>query len=919
MSKNTFVNDVCASILKDYQIHQLQELTLIIPSRRLEVHLRKEFSELIEVPAILPEIITISEWIERKTSHPLLDSLSQRFILYQCYSKLVEEVESFDSFLGWSNQILSDFADIDKYLLDAEVVFDNLQDIKEIENWSFNKEELSPAQQKFLLFWDMLGKLYTNYHEALDKSGNTVSYKVYRNLAENLESLIQEEGASKLFFIGFNAISKSEETIIKGLVKSGIAKVYWDIDKYFVQNKEQEAGMFIRNAKSWSQNDYSEYSDSLQFEKEFIVYPSASNLDQIHKASQILATESNQGTQALVFADESLLKPFLSALPESRREMNFAMGYALSDSLSFKLLEKLIEIATNTTKFQGGNYVYHKDYFSLIGQEVLNVWLINNQDESARIEEFSRDVKKKNTTYIRKEDLQKAFSSKYKSISFLFDRDVNPRSFVSGFVDLLMEVRDSVLNLEYNPIEVEAINSLLSNVETVAKLLEQYPFVQTLEGLNILVRQLIKSASISFYGEPLKGLQVLGLLETRGLDFDEVILLSCNEDVLPKRSFSDSLIPHDLRMYLGLPGRKEKDAIFAYYFYKLIQRAKKIHLIYNNGPSDGMNSNEVSRYLLQLEKDILPEMNTWSYSIDERSFEFSISEFSGVIQKDEHYYGRLSQYFKNGVSPSALNTYNRCALDFYFNYILRVSDRETVEEDMESSTYGTIVHKAFQNLYLSQGKWIGIPQSDQMIDCFEEFLVAQFEKEFPDKGYLRGKNRLLYETAKAQMLQWLKIEKKEIERNGAIEIIALESQLETNFIFVHEGVEHEILIKGELDRIDKVGGVVRVLDYKTGKCEKKNLNYLSSKLDDKARQLLVYLYLYHSKYPDVEDVSAGIISLKVLKEGVQFLHGKRATLDRWTDDLRELIEEELSALFQNMLVSGEIVHDSKSQFCLMCE
>lgn len=918
MSKS-FVRIVSEKLLSDVNDDGLKDCLVVIPSQRIGLHLKKELSGLLSKSIFLPEIITIDNFLTQQFNKVSIDNISIFFELYLSYTKVFPQPESFDSFLNWAPQIISDFSEIDKYLLESKDVFRNLKSIKEIESWSFNADELTETQKKFMEFWEHLGQLYDLFHKDLSEKGLTTNSNIYKTIALNPIQYITKLNYKKIYIIGFNALATSESMIFKYLVNSNLAEIIWDADPYYLNDKEQEAGLFLRKNMAWSNNKPSNTQNILTNPKHIFIHAANSNLDQTHITSKILDNNHNFQTSksAVIFSDESLLRPMLNVLPENIDKLNVAMGYPLQSSSAFTLLDQLFDSLKNISRYKQKSSLYYKDYELIFHHELVQPMLEN---WNVKTKDIELKINKQNFTYLPKDVIADAFGKSFDKIQFLFYDTKISISELTVFVSKFFEdVRNFALETSSDLIEQEALFVVLTSLKKMAVLLEKYPYVNSPESLLLLIKKVIKSSKISFFGEPLQGLQMLGLLETRGLDFENLILLSCNEDILPASSFSQSLMPYDLRNYLGLPNKEDKEAMYAYYFYRLLHCAKNVHLVYNAGAPDGMSTNEISRYLLQIRKELVSD----NIKITEVQAKLPNTDrigdvFEDLISKNE-FQTRVNQLLNQGLSASSINNFKNCPRDFFFNYILRHNDSERVEEHIESSTFGTIVHEVLEQLYKDAGKIITKDLVIKMLSSFESNLKEVFERYFPSGNFQSGKNLLQYETAKYSIKKFLNSELDFIEKNGAIEIIGLEMKLEKVIAFEYNNIQYSVKLKGSLDRIDKVGDTIRIIDYKTGKInEKFHLKEEISKMTDKSFQLLFYAYLFFEN-PN-QKMMCGMISMKELNKGVQFLYEDKKEevgIQNFSTELMENFEYFIQEFVIGLLES-DYQHKPSSMYCSIC-
>lgn len=907
---NSFLREFCESIISKHGVEGLRDITIVIPSQRIALYIKEHLLKLCGTNFWMPKILPVNLFLQELHDFAVVDELEAIFELYEAYVGVFEEPESLGDFLSWSSMILSDFNDIDKYLLDASQVFRNLQSIKDIESWSFNSNELSATQKNFMKFWEHLGMLYQTFHDKLRSRGETTNAQVYRNIAENpIEYLATIK--EYVYFIGFNALSAAEETILKFLVNAGLGEVYWDTDEYYQSNPVMEAGRFIRRFETWSnENTKTSVQNLAHKPKKINLLKANSNLQQVEVASALIedSVAGNLDNTAVVFADESLLKPMLNVLPNKLDKLNVAMGYPLSAASSFSFFEDIVQVQLNMERYRNKGYVYYKDFLQITQHEIFQIYL---QERGIDLSKIHQKIIKENYSYLPFSFLEKALKNDGESI-FLFQQVET----LEGFMRKSMEFLKKIYGVQdINIIEKEALHCLMTALEKLLVIQEKYGRITRISTLNQLVKQLLRKEKVSFLGEPLEGIQLLGLLETRALDFQRVILLSCNEEVLPKRSFSTSLIPFDLRKYLRLPTKDDEEAIFAYYFYRLLQRAEQIDLIYDGGEPEGLRSGEISRYLIQINEELKNE----SVKIDHvhvATEVVSSKRISDFTAENDLLRKRIVDWLENGISASGLNQFMSCPRDFLFTQLLRLSQDEDVEEDIEASTYGTIVHEVLENLYKDGDRLITIERVDEMLNNYQSFLKNSFDKRFPGGNYLSGKNLLMYETAVHTLRKFLYSEKALIKDHGAIQIIGLEEKIEKDVSLNTTAGRINVKVKGLIDRIDKVGDKIRIIDYKTGKVERLNFKGDWDKLNRYELQLLVYLYLVDTKL----DVECGIISFKQLSQKLQSLNFQGETVlspVQFKYEFDRTFETYLLTVIEAVFES-DFQHDPRSKYCKLC-
>ena len=918
-----FLKQIAEDIIENYTIKEYKDILIIVPSRRVGLYLKKEMASLLKQTFWSPQIKTIDEFLTDKHKSGVVDSITVHFELYKAYCKVFGNEETFDSFQAWSSQILNDFNEIDRYLLAHKEVFSNLKDIKEIEQWSFNSDELSDNQNKFLIFWEKLGELYEVFSNQLESQNLATSAKVYRDIATKPTEYLNKLPYKKIYILGFNALSTSEENIFKHLYQTSQAKIYWDADQYYLKNKLYEAGNFIRRYKWASESIKAVGSNLVGQEKKIHLYPSKTSIDQVNIAAKIMEENpafSNEKS-ALILSDETLLNPLVNAIPIGVDKMNITMGYSIGNTLAKELFETCLDIIISSQRFSKGKMqsIYFKDLDKLFENALFKQFTSNKKEEFVKLRS---SIIKYNYTFITPKNLTYFLGDYSTNLTFLFhDNNKSIENYLIEIAFFIQKVRSKLIQDDELNIEIEALYKIEQIIAKVQTILKKYPYITTLSGLRKLIWQVLGKEKLSFYGEPLQGLQIMGFLETRALDFENVILLSCNESFLPGVAPSNSLIPFDLKLFLKLPTKSDREAIFAYYFYRILQRAKNIHLVYNNGIANQLESNEISRYIIQLENElshyenITIEKHQINYKIEHKSTEQS-------IEKDELTLSKIELFLENGISPSALNGYLACPLDFYYKYVLRIREQEEVEESIESSTQGTIIHKVLENLYTQFGPIITTESIDDMLKVYEAETHLIFNEAFPQGNYKTGKNLLTFSMALKGIRKFLKSERLFISQNGHLKILGLEEDLRHTLKIKTPTKTLEVLLKGNADRIDLVGNTIRIIDYKTGFVEAKEVKLFFDKIIDspKANQLMFYAYLYY-KMENKVNIESGIVSFRNLNGGLINLilkEDSKTMLDfspELFDEYEALLIEQILDIYDSEV---DFKHNEEAKYCMIC-
>jgi hypothetical protein len=873
MQNQTFLSQLANRITQD-SFDNFLDLVIILPNKRSKVFLMEALKNQIPTTVFAPEIISIEEFVQDIAKIRSIDTIDLLFEFYKVYQSVIEtsKQESFDSFANWAKVLLSDFNEIDRYLIDPNKVLKYLENIKEIEHWSLS-EKKTDLIEKHLAFWRLLPTYYDALHIHLKEQKKGYQGLIYREADKNLESFIESTKEKSYIFAGFNALNKAEEKIIQKLLLEKKAKIYWDIDSLFLNDPYHDAGLFIRRVKKewtyyttnpfeWIFNDYKESKNI-----HLISIPKAigqaktvgSIIEKLHNESSL-----NLSKTAVVLGDENLLLPVLYSLPQQVSSLNITMGYKGENNPVQILVDKLFKMHNRAVNKDSKNYVfYYKDIL-----DVLNHSLVEYYSSALS---FVQTIKRNNFTYLTHKKVLELNISKTVFFDLLFYKwDGDAVAFLQNINSILLEIKSNLtLTSDEDKLSNAFIYSMLKLLNKLISYCEKNPVVDSLDLLYVIYKQLITEVEVSFEGEPLEGLQIMGVLESRVLDFETVIITSVNEGKFPAGKTSNSFIPFDVKRELGLPTYKEKDAIYTFHFYHLLQRAKNIYLLYNT-EADGMDAGEKSRFITQL----LIERQK-NHSISEQTYNPFIPTISSqkkVIKKSKRVISRLQEMASKGFSPSSLITYIRNPLQFYFQQVLQIYEAEEVEESIENNTLGTIIHNVLEELYKPfVNSYLSVDTITNCISMVEEVVVAQFKLIYKEGEINKGYNLLALETTKRSIKNFLKSELSQIEKGDEVKILALEK--ECSRTINHPDLPFPVLLKGKVDRIELRNGVIRIIDYKTGaKVENAHVSLktwdgLTKEIkSDKIIQILTYAFLYQSEIQE-NFIEAGIISFKNLKSG----------------------------------------------------
>lgn len=926
---NTFLEKTAQYLIDNYS-ENLSETCIVLPNKRAGLFLKQHISKLIDQPIWLPEIIGTEELIEQLSDVEVIDNVEQLFELYFIYKNSTKDPETFDEFSKWGQILLHDFNEIDRYLVPTSGFFKHINEARAIEVWNLGERGITDFQSQYLKFWKQLGSLYASYRTHLTDKSLAYQGLAYRIVAENLKAnpaqFIEDKIKwDKVIFVGFNALNKAEEVLISELKKQQKCDILFDADKYYLNDKMQESGLFLRKLKkklvfqpfNWITNKFKEE------QKQINIFGIPQNIGQAKYITNILNqidNSKNYTDTAVVLADENLLIPVLQSVPETIANINVTMGYPLKNTPTNNFFEIYFATLVNAERFGNNkNLTYHyKDLLKLLQLPFSE--LVFGKENCTIIRQH---IIKHNWVFINKEKLD--WINQKLEIQLLQNYAVN--STINQALEFIEKGKQQYIasknDNEKSTIELEYLFQYAKLFNQMITLTTKHPYIENSKGFYSLYKQILSSFSIELYGEPLKGLQVLGMLETRNIDFKNVILLSINEGTLPAGKTFNSFIPFDIKKddTYNLPTHIEKDAVYAYHFYRLIQNAENISILYNTETNE-FGSGEQSRFVTQIEHElskfenitITKKLVTYP-PLNKKSLEIEVQKTEAIITK-------IKGRFANGISPSALITYINCPLDFYYKYVLGVREAEEVEETIDHSTFGTYVHDSLEILYQPFiKKNITVEDLKLMLKKAPEIVIGVFSENFSDKELKSGKNLLTLNIAQNYITTFIKNEVKFVENlHKPLFINSLEEELSATI----EVNNVSIKLRGKSDRIDSFGNELRIIDYKTGlvtttELQLKQIEEIIGHNKNKAFQLMMYALMYSKSHnTDHTEITSGIISFRTLSSGyMAFGLNKNSTINEEALNNFEALVIQLVQEILNPATSFR--HTSDAKWCEFCE
>lgn len=863
----SFIEEVVGNLLDSDT--EISNYIFVLPSKRAGTFLKNSIAKSCKKTMFSPEIYSIETFVEQLAGLNYASSTEQLFALYNSYLATTKETQkdSFLAFSKWGQTILQDFNEIDRYLVATDKIFSHLSAIQEMN--TYMQEEKTQMIQDYVKFWNTLDALYHHFNKSLVEKQIATQGYIYRKACENIHSFITNHFHQKIVFIGFNALNKAEEYIIEETLEKGLADIYWDIDRYFLEDPIHDASYFIRqHQKNWDyfkQHSLKGISNHYCTPKNIQIIGVPKNVSQANYASSLLHNicQNNPNllkNTALVLGDENLLNPIINAIPKEIDRINITMGYPLSKTPLAGLFSLYFDLWLGKTE----NGWFYEYLLNMLANPYISYFLEEKETNNAGL--LSTTIKSKNWSYIKSQQLYHQIENKER-IAILFpEQDFTVSTFLENCLQIITHLKQRFQALEHH-LELEYLFRFYTLFNQIALITEQHSFIADIKSLQSLYKELLASESLDFQGEPLQGTQIMGMLESRNLDFETVIITSVNEGILPSGKSNNSFIPFDIKVQYGLPTYKEKDAVYTYHFYRLLQRAKNIYIIYNTEPNV-LEGNEKSRLITQLLTDDHKKNDIQEITAASLVKTSPISP--QVIVKNEALLTQIEALATKGFSPSSLSNYIRNPIDFYKKSILKINDTNEVEESVAANTFGTIVHDSLESLYQPFiGEFLTKEKLTALYSQIKPTVQANFKKTYGDVDISKGKNLIAYNVVIRYIENFIKLEIKEIAEHN-IKIIALEQDLEV--LLPIPGIEKPVKLKGKLDRIDQQDGMLRIVDYKTGKVApndvkiKEWVSLIEDYKHSKAFQLLCYAVLYNEQQP-ISELKAGIVSFKNLNKG----------------------------------------------------
>ncbi len=859
----------------------ISQVCFVFPNRRAGLFFRKHIAAIAGKPIFAPQILTINQLFEELSPLRQADNIDLLFRLYEVYQTERGTAESFDKFIFWGRMMLSDFNEVDQHLVDAQALFTNLRDLKAIDAHfaaltaeqtdsvqtflrNMQGEHTNEYKERFFSIWNSLLPIYTRFRDNLRRDGIAYTGMLQREVVAPLPS--PHEGGKHVgelegtfVFIGFNALTGVERALMEQLRDAGQADFYWDYEAEWLRDPNNRASMF------YQQNTH-------DFPSRFVLRPShfALRLPQItwlrvpsavgqsevvRKILASLSTSMDWTRIGIVLPNENMLLPVQQAIPSLVQHVNITMGQPLRQTPIYSLLLHLSELLLTSSP---NAPLYHKPILALLNHPYVQTFAA---DEATMLQ---AQIVEKNWVYIPTERL-----ADYPCLERLL-------LLPTALPDMVAHLREVVLTFAaaetMQDVDKEYLYQTLLILNRIERLIMQHPTIgMERKTLFAIIIQLVENQRVAFEGEPLLGLQIMGVLESRSMDFNTLIMTDVNDETLPGKPQQNTYIPYDLRLYFGLPTAERQDAIFAYNFYRLIAHAEQVYLLQNTVAND-INSGEVSRYIYQLQYQ-------YNLTLTQQDCNYTPAVPKRVlphVDKTPEVMAQIKHLMEEvGLSPSALNTYVACPLRFYWETVLRIRDAASIQEDIEANQLGTVLHAVLETLYGKPERPYTVSEKDveRMLQKLSstpllETIYAETVYHTTDSTVLTPRDQLAIHAIRRYAQNILKHDK-EIT---PFRYIASEEYMQTEIV---TSTGQRVRIKGIIDRVDEVREKIRVIDYKTGAkhADTLEINQLyqpknNSQKNDHYRQILCYAFLYTEKYTE-QDCGATVYYTRNKAENIE--------------------------------------------------
>ncbi len=890
----TFLNECIAKILKDNK--DLSKITVILPTQRLCSIFISLLNKEINSPQFSPNIYSIKDFVSNLSDLSKASKAEEYLYLYKAYKEVFKNNpnKDFENFIKWAPTLISDFNKIDSNMIDSKLIFKDLYEYQKMENLFENNSDGNG-----LGFWNLINKLHQEFSKILLAKRIGTTGILHREAVNKFKNYIKNNNQF-YYMIGFNALNNSEKHIFQTLLDTKLGSVLWDIDKYFFDKESHSSAKFIKEyQKEWNYYKKTPFifnANNYIQNKRIISISTNTDYEQALKVSEI--TRKLSDNTVIVLGDEGILSPLLSNLKIADKKWNVTMGYKLTHLPIVRFFLAYFNLHSSCLN----NNLKTIPLSQIIGSPFSKNFIFKNQID--KIEDLNR-ILFSHFDEIGFEKIKSLCSTKILLKVFYPKEDAF--ICIEDSISILNFIRKNK-NLDEFNISVSEI--LLDAFEEMMIKSENNHFKIPKDALYYIMNELLKTKKLDFKGDKMKGIQIMGILQTRALDFENVIITNVNEGTFPQSKREDSFLPFNLRKAYGIPTFLEKDSVNSYHFFRILQRAKNIFLL-NNGSTGVGFLREKSRYIRQISFSKIPNHNFQEVIISQNIQKSIIKE--PIIDKTNEIIKKLKQISKYGFSATSLSKYFNNPIEFYYEYILEIPQQINKTNILNNLERGKLIHDTLEDLYDPYlKKQMKISYYDKILKKIKSTILYYFKKNYGDKYNLTGENILILSAYERAIRLFINKEKKLVRDNNRLVILDTEKKFKVNL-----DLKNEIFLRGKIDRIDKFNDRVRIIDYKTGYMDPKyltysrNFEYLRGNYKyNNQFQLLLYLLALKIHGEKVENFQAGVISLKSpLKNNIP-LKNKSSSIDTDKSSLDPYLLDEFEEFLKSIIL--EIFDKEKS-------
>jgi len=823
------------------------------------------------------ELTTIDDLMQNISGLKLIEPEELLVSFFESYCKSEKVPQSFDKFSTWAVTFLSDVNDVDLHLGDIDSLYKHIQEYHQTGE-VFDVDNAGPIEGSFLRFWQRLPKYYKTLREELDRLRLAYRGLIYRSVAESAELNSSELelflGNKVVFWVGIIPGNPSERKLLDWVSVKSKLRLFADVDEYYISGSYHEAGRLFREFPL--NEDVSWRVDLLRnIEKQITYHPLPGKIAQVVRVKQILEEvgRDNWKDTVVVLTNSSMLLPFMEVFEKDKDIINITSGFPVRNTLIHRFVMTWMTLQSTATNRKGERFFYYKHLEEFLEYPIVKNWLSGSLNwQKLRDEIVEGNIKFIPISWLKEKMSVDLFAEK--AFFLLFDWDTDVNGLFQRINDVLSQWSESITDLGIAHIEQKAIAHYIEKLKLLMSQFNELLPENDLKSLKKFVHRQVGYSKLFIEDPKNDALQVMGMLETRMIDFKHVIVLGATDDELPGNPALSTHIPFIHRKAYKLPTRKDTEALIAYHFYRLIQRSERLDMVYNS-TSEALTSGEPSRYMLQIReelyeenKNISLETASWNVKVNAKDLEPTL------IHKTEDVLEDVKAFLSRSLSPSALNKFINSPLEFYYYYVLKLKEQDEVEEDIEARTSGTIIHSVLEWVYRPfEGKVISQSELKKIMEKTDEKVEELFLQKFQESDLKSGRNLLILEMSKYYVQAFISFDLKDMSDNGPVTLVKIEDRLSFNTQV--SGID--VRLFGFADRIDKRDGVYRIIDYKTGMVGSSELKYDPEALPferklSKSMQLALYKFMYCNIHElNDEEVEPFIISFRNFKEGYQGL------------------------------------------------